>query len=174
MMRSVGPQAMKQTSSIKTSARKSRVVSSEDDAPPLTQANFRDAQYRVSGKDVTRVQWQEAVRARLGKQRISIMLDAPIIEHFKSVAGARGDQTLINDSLRRVVQGYFNYFAVPGNLERLIAYRHEVCRAWYHALRRRSQKGRVPWIRFVRLIDLYVPRVRQIHPHPLQRFRVIT
>ncbi len=81
---------------------------------------------------------------------------------------------VIGPWLRRVVQGYFNYFAVPGNLERLNAYRREVCRAWHHALRRRSQTGRVPWVRFVRLIDLYVPRVRQLHPYPLQRFRVIT
>ena len=81
---------------------------------------------------------------------------------------------VIGPWLQRTVQGYFNYFAVPGNLERLIAYRREVCRAWYHALRRRSQRGRVRWARFVQLIDLFVPRVRQLHPHPLQRFRVIT
>jgi hypothetical protein len=41
----------------------------------------------------------------VGKQRISIMLDAPIIAHFKAVAGERGYQTLINDALRRVVEG---------------------------------------------------------------------
>ena len=33
------------------------------------------------------------------------MLDAPIIEHFKAAAGERGYQTLINDTLRRVVEG---------------------------------------------------------------------
>jgi hypothetical protein len=33
------------------------------------------------------------------------MLDAPIIEHFKAMAGERGYQTLINDTLRRVIQG---------------------------------------------------------------------
>jgi uncharacterized protein (DUF4415 family) len=49
------------------------------------------------------------VQARLAegkvKQRISIMLDAPIIEHFKAAAGERGYQTLINDTLRRAVEG---------------------------------------------------------------------
>jgi hypothetical protein len=33
------------------------------------------------------------------------MLDAPIVEHFKALAGERGYQTLINDTLRRAVAG---------------------------------------------------------------------
>lgn len=40
--------------------------------------------------------------------------------------------------LRRVVQGYFNYHAVPGNLDRVDAFRKDVSRAWFHALRRRG------------------------------------
>jgi hypothetical protein len=32
------------------------------------------------------------------------MLDAPIVEHFKAVAGERGYQTIINDTLRRVIE----------------------------------------------------------------------
>lgn len=76
-----------------------------DDAPRLTQKHFERAHYRIGKRNVTRAEWQAAVRARVGKQRISIMLDAPIIEHFKSVAGERGYQTLINDQLRRVIEG---------------------------------------------------------------------
>jgi uncharacterized protein (DUF4415 family) len=89
---------MKRTSTTKTSA-------ISDDAPKLTQAHFDRAKFRVAGKPTTKTQWQEAVRARIAKQRISIMLDAPIIEHFKAVAGDRGYQTLINDTLRRAVEG---------------------------------------------------------------------
>ena len=89
---------MKRTSSTKTSVK-------SDDAPKVTQADFDRAVYRVAGKSVTKPQWQAAMRARLGKQRISIMLDAPIIEHFKAAAGERGYQTLINDSLRRLIDG---------------------------------------------------------------------
>ena len=59
----------------------------------------------MSGKAATRTEWHDAVRARVGKQRISIMLDTPIIEHFKATAGERGYQTLINDALRRAVEG---------------------------------------------------------------------
>ncbi len=92
---------MKQTSSTKTPDTSNDV---SDDAPKLTQANFDNAKLRVAGRDVNRAEWQTAVRARVGKQRINIMLDAPIIEHFKALAGNRGYQTLINDSLRRVIE----------------------------------------------------------------------
>jgi uncharacterized protein (DUF4415 family) len=90
---------MKQTSTTKTSA------TFDDDAPKLTQAHFDRAKYRVGMKHVSRARWQSAVRARVGKQRISIMLDTPIVEHYKAVAGERGYQTLINDTLRRAVEG---------------------------------------------------------------------
>lgn len=75
-----------------------------DDAPKLTQADFDRAKLKVGGKEVSRADWQAAVRARIGKQRINIMLDTPIIEHFKALAGDRGYQTLINDTLRRVIE----------------------------------------------------------------------
>jgi uncharacterized protein (DUF4415 family) len=88
---------MKPISTIKTPA-------TTDDAPKLTQGNFDKARFRVGMKDVSRADWQLAVRARIGKQRINIMLDAPIVEHFKALAGERGYQTLINDTLRRVIE----------------------------------------------------------------------
>jgi uncharacterized protein (DUF4415 family) len=75
-----------------------------DDAPKLTQADFDRARLRVAGKEVSRAEWQSSVRARVSKQRINIMLDAPIVEHFKAVAGERGYQTIINDTLRRVIE----------------------------------------------------------------------
>ncbi|MDP1634217.1 MAG: BrnA antitoxin family protein [Gallionellaceae bacterium] len=75
-----------------------------DDAPKLTQGDFDKARFRVGMKDVSRADWQAAVRTRVGKRRINIMLDAPIVEHFKALAGDRGYQTLINDTLRRVIE----------------------------------------------------------------------
>ena len=72
--------------------------------------------------------------------------------------------------LRSVVQGYLNYHAVPGNLKRLGMFRAEVCRAWLHALRRRSQRSRMTWDRFKPLIARYLPKVRVLHPYPNQRF----
>ena len=89
---------MKRTFTTKTSAR-------SDEAPKITQAHFDRAEYRVGGKKVSKAEWQSAGQKQAGKKRISIMLDAAIIEHFKTMAGDRGYQTLINDTLRRAVEG---------------------------------------------------------------------
>ena len=54
--------------------------------------------------------------------------------------------------LRRVVQGWLNYYAVPGNSNRIGRFVDEVTRHWLHALRRRSQRGRCwTWERASRL-----------------------
>ena len=73
--------------------------------------------------------------------------------------------------LKRVVEGYFRYHAVPTNLQRLSGFRADVCRAWIHALRRRSQRSRMNWDRFKQIINQYVPRVRVLHPYPDGRFK---
>jgi len=72
--------------------------------------------------------------------------------------------------LRSVVQGYFNYHAVPGNFEALRTFRREIARAWLEALRRRSQRHRLPWERFRSIIDRYLPLPRILHPEPGVRF----
>jgi uncharacterized protein (DUF4415 family) len=48
---------------------------------------------------------REQLATTLSKKRISIMLDGAIIEYFKAAAGERGYQTLINDTLRKVIAG---------------------------------------------------------------------
>jgi RNA-directed DNA polymerase len=72
--------------------------------------------------------------------------------------------------LQRVLNGYFQYHAVPTNLLRLNGFRAEVCRAWRHALLRRSQRSRLSWPRFNRLTRKYVPSCRVLHPYPEERF----
>jgi Retron-type reverse transcriptase len=74
----------------------------------------------------------------------------------------------------RVVRGYFNYYAVPGNMHRLSGFLSEVCRAWRHALLRRSQRHRLQWDRFNRLTKKYLPPCRVVHPLPSERFHVRT
>ena len=72
--------------------------------------------------------------------------------------------------LNRVVSGYFNYYAVPGNLVRLSGFRKAICRLWRQALRRRSQRHRLQWSRFGLLTNLYIPNPRNTHPYPEERF----
>jgi RNA-directed DNA polymerase len=73
--------------------------------------------------------------------------------------------------LRGVVQGFFNYHAIPGNIAALDAFRTQVLRHWRHALRRRSQRSRLPWARFGKLTDHWIPKPRISHPYPAARFR---
>ena len=72
--------------------------------------------------------------------------------------------------LKRVLKGYFNYHAVPWNMKTLNAFRSCVCRDWLRALRRRSQRHRMPWCKFAKLVKLFIPEVRRAHDHPRTRF----
>ena len=49
--------------------------------------------------------------------------------------------------LRQVLQGYYQYFAVPNNLKSMNQFRFQLSRLWFKALRRRSQKAakRMNW-----------------------------
>lgn len=75
--------------------------------------------------------------------------------------------------LQKIVQGYFNYYAVPENLTVLDRFRTAVIRQWIKSMRRRSQRGKsVPWRRFTRLINGFIPKARAVHPYPNQRLSV--
>ena len=69
-----------------------------------------------------------------------------------------------------VVRGYLNYHAIPGNINRLGAFRTTVIRLWYRALKRRSQRSRLTWARFGKLADMWIPKTRILHPYPNERF----
>ena len=74
--------------------------------------------------------------------------------------------------LRAVVQGYFNYHAVPGNIFQMTAFRTEVNRLWFRALKRRSQRNKLTWDRFGKLLNKWIPRAKILHPYPEERFYV--
>jgi RNA-directed DNA polymerase len=72
--------------------------------------------------------------------------------------------------LRSVTQGYFNYYAVPGNLGSLGGFRVQVVRLWRHVLRRRGQKHRPNWARIHALASRWLPEPRVLHAYPVDRF----
>jgi hypothetical protein len=76
--------------------------------------------------------------------------------------------------LRSVVQGHLNYYAVPGNTDAVQAFRTQVTRHWYKALRRRSQRTRLTWTRMDRLVRRCLPPARVKHPFPETRFAART
>ena len=71
-----------------------------------------------------------------------------------------------------VVNGYFNYHAVPLNYGALARFRDEIILRWKRAISRRSQKGRINWPRMIEIADAYLPQPKIRHPWPAQRFAV--
>ena len=72
--------------------------------------------------------------------------------------------------LRSVVQGYFNYHAVPGNLASLQRFRLEVSKRWLRTLFRRSQTSRMTWKRLAAFVEQWLPLPKILHPYPNLRF----
>jgi RNA-directed DNA polymerase len=76
--------------------------------------------------------------------------------------------------LGSVVRGHLNYYAVPGNGDAIKAFRTQLTRHWFKALRRRSQKNRLSWARMGRLANRWLPPARIVHPFPEVRFAANT
>jgi group II intron reverse transcriptase/maturase len=76
--------------------------------------------------------------------------------------------------LGSVVRGHLAYYAVPGNIDAISAFRDEVRRLWLQALRRRSQRSRLTWERMGRLSTRWLPPARIVHQHPVARFAART
>jgi group II intron reverse transcriptase/maturase len=76
--------------------------------------------------------------------------------------------------LASVVRGHYAYYAVPGNLKALKAFRDQVIRRWLKALRRRSQRARIGWERMSRIATRWLPSPRVMHPFPEVRFAART
>jgi len=74
--------------------------------------------------------------------------------------------------IRSVVQGLFNYYAVPGNIRVLKTIRDEVIKGWFQALKRRSQKSNLTRKRTTKLFKTWIPKARILHPYPNERLRV--
>jgi RNA-directed DNA polymerase len=72
--------------------------------------------------------------------------------------------------LRSVVRGYFQYHGLPDNQKRLRAFRGEVLRMWLRQLRRRSQRSKWTWERFLERLASALPAVAVHHPWPRERF----
>ncbi|TWT68232.1 group II intron reverse transcriptase/maturase [Crateriforma conspicua] len=72
--------------------------------------------------------------------------------------------------LARVMRGWLNYHAVPGNMVRLQQFRNEVAKLWLAVLRRRSQRSTWTWTRMQRLARKHLPTPRILHSYPQQNF----
>ena len=64
------------------------------DVPEVTEEQTARAVLRVGGEPVPR-----------GKVRVTMFLDAAVVAYFKTQAGGRGYQTLINETLKENIRG---------------------------------------------------------------------
>src|ERR1700726_1688495 len=72
--------------------------------------------------------------------------------------------------LRKVVLGYYQYHAVPGNSIQLRIFNRRVGRPWRSVLVRRSQRAQMRWDRLIPLLNRWIPHPRILHPYPDARF----
>ena len=72
--------------------------------------------------------------------------------------------------LQKVAQGYYQYHAVPGNIDQLRLFKRRLNRLWRNVLVRRSQRAQIPWERLTPLFDRWIPEPRVLHPYPDARF----
>jgi len=100
------------------------------------------------------------------------------LQEIKEQLRRRMHQPVIDQGrwLRSVVRGWFQYHAVPGNRDRLDAFRTQVARLWLKVLRHRSHKARHRWNwnRMTQLASRWLPRPRILHPYPNERLVVTT
>ena len=74
--------------------------------------------------------------------------------------------------LKQVVEGYYRYHCVPGNLARMARFRHRVELLWRRALRNRGGKRKPSWRKLIPLFERWLPYARVLHPYPRERFSV--
>ena len=106
--------------------------------------------------------WRRTVRKRLEAK----------LQQVKQTLRERMHEPVskVGEWLGRVVRGFYQYHAVPGNWASLLRFRERIGRYWRRVLERRSQKGRLNADRVTRLCDRWLPRPRLVHPYPNVRF----
>jgi RNA-directed DNA polymerase len=118
----------------------------------------------ISGKDR---KGSYAVRRKTVGKRMR----AKLLEIKHQIRRRMHEPVVVNAKwLRSIVQGYFNYHAVPGNIDSLSAFRYRVIRLWRTMLIHRGQKHHLTWARMQKLADRWLPQPRVLHPYPRVRF----
>jgi len=106
--------------------------------------------------------WRRTVRKRLEAK----------LQQVKQTLRQRMHEPVpkVGEWLGRVLNGFYQYHAVPGNWASLKRFRERIGRYWGHVLKRRSQRGRLKADRLARLFNRWLPRPRLLHPYPEVRF----
>src|SRR6202795_1868831 len=94
----------------------------------------------------------------------------PVVRDETGYAAGGSGITADRQRVRKVVLGYYQYHAVPGNTTQLRIFKLRVCRLWQSVLVRRSQRAQMRWERFTPVLNRWIPPPRVLHPYPDARF----
>jgi len=106
--------------------------------------------------------WRITAKKRMAAKLKAIKAELRVRKHHRTIEVGRW--------LRKVVVGYYQYHAVPGNTGQLRIFMCRVRRLWRGVLIRRSQRATVTWDRLNSLSARWIPIPRVLHPYPDSRF----
>ena len=100
------------------------------------------------------------VKRRTDRRRLTRKLHTVRIEQRRRMHVPLPDQ---HRWLCSILRGHYRYYGLPSNFQALDSFYREVCRGWFRALRRRSQR-RLTWDRFNEwLVTFPLPQARISH-----------
>jgi group II intron reverse transcriptase/maturase len=106
--------------------------------------------------------WRITAKKRMVAKLKAIKAELQLRKHHRTIE--------VGAWLRKVVLGYYQYHAVPGNTTQLRIFMCRVHWLWRGVLIRRSQRAKVKWDRLNRLLYRWIPIPRVLHPYPDSRF----
>ena len=106
--------------------------------------------------------WRITAKKRMVAKLKAVRAELQLRKHHRT--------TEVGAWLRKVVLGYYQYHAVPGNTGQLRVFMYRVRWLWRSVLIRRSQRARVRWDRLHPLLNRWIPQPRVRHPYPDARF----
>ena len=106
--------------------------------------------------------WRITAKKRMVAKLKAIKAELRFRKHHRTIE--------VGAWLRKVVLGYYQYHAVPGNTGQLRVFMCRVRWLWRGVLIRRSQRARVKWDRLNPILERWIPIPRVLHPYPDSRF----
>jgi hypothetical protein len=73
---------------------------------------------------------------------------------------------MVGSWLKKLVIGYFNYYALYDNLEILLAFKFSLGRLCMKIVRHRSHKAKINWDKFTTIIYKWLPEPKLVPPYP--------
>jgi RNA-directed DNA polymerase len=109
--------------------------------------------------------WRITAKKRMVAKLKAIKAELRFRKHHRTIE--------VGAWLRKVVLGYYQYHAVPGNTGQLRIFMCRVRWLWRGVLIRRSQRAKVKWDRLNPILERWIPIPRVLHPYPDSRFAAI-